>query len=86
MRIGCSVCTYEEDTKRGPPIEIQHLTTMSLSPQHTDDIDMPAAAPELVEQPGDLDEEMDDLFGEENEQNVVKPERRVAPYSEHTLF
>lgn len=59
---------------------------MSLSPQHTDDIDMPAAVPELVEQPGDLDEEMDDLFGEENEQNVVKPERRVAPYSGHTLF
>lgn len=39
---------------------------------------MPAVH-EAVEQPADTnseqDEEMEDLFGEENEQNVVKPER-----------
>lgn len=31
-----------------------------------------------AEQPGD--EEMDDLFGEDNEQNVLKPERQATTY------
>lgn len=55
---------------------------MSLSPQEPNDIDMPAVH-EAVEQPADTtseqDEEMEDLFGEENEQNVVKPDRSVRP-------